>query len=150
MFKDCCSSEYQLIHSSPQQHTYMALGLIVRGNVSFSDVNRNIKKMKDELNMIYWNSEGFKYGICNAPPINQPYSLLCLANNTCIKENFIEMVDRFNKLYRRKAHIHHYTEFLDIQHFDETIVETTNLINRYTELEKMEKPMNTKRLKPFI
>jgi tubulin epsilon len=47
------------------------MGLIVRGNVSFSDVNRNIKKLKDDLNMIYWNTEGFKYGICNAPPISQ-------------------------------------------------------------------------------
>lgn len=150
MFKDCCSSDYQLIHSSPSQHTYTALGLILRGNVSFSDVNRNIKKMKSELNMIYWNSEGFKYGICNAPPLNQPYSLLCLANNTCIKDNFLEMTERFNKLYRRKAHIHHYAEFIDIQHFDEALDATKSLIDRYAELEKMVKPENMQRIKPFI
>lgn len=27
----------------------------------------NIKKLRDQLNMIYWNTEGFKYGICNTP-----------------------------------------------------------------------------------
>jgi tubulin epsilon len=45
------------------------MGLMVRGDVAFSDVNRNIRKMREELNMIYWNTEGFKYGICNTPPI---------------------------------------------------------------------------------
>jgi tubulin epsilon len=45
------------------------MGLIVRGDVSFSDVNRNIKKLKDQLNMINWNREGFKYGICDKAPI---------------------------------------------------------------------------------
>ena len=28
-------------------HKYLAVGLIVRGDVAFSDVNRNIKKLKD-------------------------------------------------------------------------------------------------------
>ena len=45
------------------------MGLIVRGDVTFSDMNRNIKKLKSELNMIHWNQEGFKYGICGTPPI---------------------------------------------------------------------------------
>jgi tubulin epsilon len=51
-------------------HRYTAMGLIIRGDITFSDVNRNIKKLKEDLNMIYWNTEGFKYGICNTPPIN--------------------------------------------------------------------------------
>jgi hypothetical protein len=79
------------------------MGLIVRGNVPFSDVNRNIRKLKDACNMVSWNQEGFKYGICNHPPIGQPYSMLCLANNSCVRENFSEMVDKFSKLYKRKV-----------------------------------------------
>lgn len=71
MFKDCLQTNYQLIQATPLAHRYLAMGLIVRGSVAFSDVNRNIKKIKDEVNMIYWNKEGFKYGICNAPPIGQ-------------------------------------------------------------------------------
>ena len=57
-------------------HKYLAQGLIVRGNVAFSDVNRNIKKLKETMNMIYWNNEGFKYGICNTPPIGQVFSAI--------------------------------------------------------------------------
>jgi len=45
------------------------MGLMVRGEVSFSDVNRNIKKLRSTLDMIYWNTEGFKYGICNTPSL---------------------------------------------------------------------------------
>ena len=103
MFQDIYHPDYQLFNCNPIQHKYLAMGLIVRGNVAFSDVNRNIKKLKDSLNMVSWNKEGFKYGICNQPPIGQPYSMLCLSNNTCIKENFGEMVEKFNKLYKRKV-----------------------------------------------
>ena len=75
--------------------------------------------------MIAWNKEGFKYGICNSPPIGQTYSMLCLANNTCIKDNFGFMVDKFSKLYKRKVikglqliyiykfYVHHYTQYME-------------------------------------
>ena len=71
MFKDCLHPDYQLIYSNPLAHRYIAMGLMVRGDVTFSDVNRNIKKLKEQVNMIYWNQEGFKYGICNTPPVGQ-------------------------------------------------------------------------------
>ena len=38
-----------------------------------------------------------------------PFGLLCLANNTCIADTFIALEERFNRLYRARAHIHHYT-----------------------------------------
>ena len=47
------------------------MGLMVRGSVAFSDVNRNIQQIRQKINPIYWNKEGFKYGICNVPPIGQ-------------------------------------------------------------------------------
>ncbi|KRW99671.1 Tubulin/FtsZ, C-terminal [Pseudocohnilembus persalinus] len=65
MFKDIQHPDYQLINVNPIQHKYLSVGLIVRGNVSFSDVNRNINNLRKEMDMIRWNTEGFKYGICN-------------------------------------------------------------------------------------
>ena len=44
--------------------------------------------MRPKLRMVHWNSEGFKVGLCSEPPLNQPYSLLGLANNCCIREVF--------------------------------------------------------------
>ena len=56
------------------------MGLMIRGNVAFSDVNRNINLMKQKMNTIYWNKEGFKYGICNVPSVGQVnlFLLTCL------------------------------------------------------------------------
>lgn len=50
--------DQQLIESNPKNHTYLAMGLILRGNVSFSDVNRNIKQLRDkkDLRFVYWNN----------------------------------------------------------------------------------------------
>ena len=48
------------------------MGLMVRGPVvTFSDVNRNIQLLRQKINTVYWNKEGFKYGICNTPPVGQ-------------------------------------------------------------------------------
>ncbi|KAL4496011.1 hypothetical protein ABPG72_015433 [Tetrahymena utriculariae] len=150
MFKDCYHPDYQLVTVNPFQNKYLAVGLMVRGSVPFSDVNRNIKKLRSELNMIYWNQEGFKYGICNTPPIGQPYSLLCLANNTAIRDQFQTMVERFNKLYKRRVFVHHYTEYMDAKHFDEALNSITSLISKYEELHKVEEPSSQPRLKPLI
>jgi hypothetical protein len=37
-----------------------------------------------------------------------PVAVLCLANNTAITRTFQDLRGRFNMIYRRKAHIHHY------------------------------------------
>lgn len=109
------------------------MGLILRGKVSFSDVNRNIKQLREKKNLkfVHWNNEGFKYGICNTPPLNQDYSLLCLANNTCIRTRFEVMRDKFNQLYKRKLYAHHYTNFMPESHFEETFTAVNDIIAKY-------------------
>lgn len=150
MFTDCYSHEYQLMSCYPKQSRYLAMGLLVRGPVTFSDVNRNIKKMKDEIDMIYWNKEGFKYGICNVPPIGLPYSLLSLANNTCIRNNFSEILSRVSLLYKRKAHVHHYTEYTDLSHFDSCIERITEITEEYKRLEGVQPKENIKRISVLL
>ncbi len=58
IFHDIYDEKYQLIESKPFANTYLAMGLILRGKVSFSDVNRNIKLLKEKknLNFIHWNT----------------------------------------------------------------------------------------------
>lgn len=87
MFSDVFSTDHQLMSSvkNPKTGTILACGLLVRGNVEVSDINRNIQRLQSDLNMISWNTEGFKVGICHAPPIDQPFSLLCLTNNCAIR-----------------------------------------------------------------
>jgi tubulin epsilon len=150
MFKDIYADSNQVICASPLKHKYMAMGFLVRGDLAFTDVVRNIQKIKDEVNMVYWNTEGFKYGICNFPPIGQPYNVLCLSNNTCIQSIFDNLLERFNKLYKRKAHVHHYTEYIEQSLFDESARSTLDLIKTYQEMECIEAPKEIPRLKPLI
>ena len=60
-------------------------------------------RLKPHLKFIHWNTEGWKTGLCSVPPVGQPYSLLTLANNTCIHNNFTDLKNRFVKLYKRKV-----------------------------------------------
>lgn len=58
------------------QFRYLALAFLVRGNAQISDINRNIQRIKGEIDMIYWNKEGFKIGLCKVPTVGQVYSIV--------------------------------------------------------------------------
>lgn len=49
--------------------------------------------------MIWWNREGFKFGICDQKPTYNNYSLLSLSNNTAVNNVFDKIDKRFSKLY---------------------------------------------------
>lgn len=137
MFTDAFSKEHQLIKADPKHSLYLACALIVRGNVEVSDIRRNIDRLKPSLNFIYWNQEGWKTGLCSVPPVGHPYSLLTIANNSCVRHTFQDLRDRFMKLYKRKAHVHHYTSIggLDVGQFDGSLESLTSLMQEYSELE---------------
>ena len=67
----------------------------------------------------------------------QPYSLLTLANNTCFKDTLIDIQFRFNKLYRRKAHLHHYArvDSMEMDLFRESSESLRSLISEYETLQ---------------
>ncbi|KAK5904064.1 hypothetical protein CgunFtcFv8_007788 [Champsocephalus gunnari] len=103
MFSDAFSKEHQLIRADPKHSLYLACALMVRGNVQVSDLRRNIERLKPSLPFVSWNQEGWKTGLCAVPPVGHSHSLLALANNTCVKSTFMELRERFTKLYRKKV-----------------------------------------------
>ncbi|XP_041471461.1 tubulin epsilon chain-like [Lytechinus variegatus] len=137
MFTDAFSRENQLLKADPKNSMYLACALMCRGNVQVSDIRRNIDRLRPSLNFIHWNTDGWKTGLCSVPPVGHPYSLLTMANNTCLKTNFSDLRDRFNRLYKRKAHIHHYTsvEGMDTGEFKESLESLSSLIEEYQKLE---------------
>ena len=46
-------------------------------------------------------------------PAGHRDALLCLANNCGIGTVFSELKGRFDRFYKRKAHLHHYTQYTD-------------------------------------
>lgn len=69
MFMDTLSKDSHLIDCHAHLHKYISLAYLIRGDVSFSDVSRNIEKIAAKVNLIDWNAEGFKYGICSVPSL---------------------------------------------------------------------------------
>ena len=100
------------------------------------------------MKMISWNQEGYKIGLCNTPPVGMPYSLLCLSNNSCITTHFSNLKQKFMKLYKRKANVHHYTNYMEKERFDEAIHSLDDLAARYSDLDR---PLpNANRIRPII
>lgn len=60
-----------------------------------------------------------------------PYSLLCLANNTSIVKHFSGLKSKVMRIYKRKAHVHHYTQYMEQSVFDEAIETLEDLMKSY-------------------
>jgi tubulin epsilon len=92
---------------------------------------------------MYWNREGFKIGMCSVPAPGQAPgspSLLCLSNNCRIADTFTTLESRFNRLYTRKAMVHHYTQFMDGQALTDARDSLADIIREYQELDRAEPP----------
>ena len=148
MFTDAFSKDCQLMKCDPKHNKYLACGLMVRGNAQISDINRNISRLKGELDMIYWNQEGFKVGLCNVPAVNQPYSLLCLANTCCMIDTFEDMRQRFEKLYFKKLYTHHFLQYMESSVFEESMNSMNEIIDEYKELQIAKASKNVPRFIP--
>ncbi|CAL9691755.1 unnamed protein product [Knipowitschia caucasica] len=136
MFSDAFSKEQQLIEAEPRTGLYLACALLLRGDVGVSDLRRNIQRLRPTLPFVRWNQEGWKAALCSVPPVGHAHSLLALTNNTCLQDTFGRLRDRFSKLYRRKAHLHHYlnVEGLEQSTFSEALSSLNSLIEEYRQL----------------
>lgn len=61
------------------------------------------RRLKPSLRFVSWNQEGWKTSLCSVPPVGHSHSLLALANNTCVKPTFVELRERFLRLYKKKV-----------------------------------------------
>lgn len=94
-------------------------------------------RLKPSLQFVSWNQEGWKTSLCSIPPVGHSHSLLALANNTCVKPTFMELKERFMRLYKKKAHLHHYlqVEGMEESCFTEAVSSLSALIQEYNQLD---------------
>ncbi|GMH65607.1 hypothetical protein TrST_g8434 [Triparma strigata] len=136
LFRDCFSPESSLISLGEgcniRNSSVLACGVFVRGKgIPISDVNSNVARLQSELRMPRWNREGFKIGLCDVNGLDHQSSIMSLCNSEIINSVFEPLTERFYKLYRRKANVHHYTQFCDGGIFDEAIGNLEDLIEEY-------------------
>ena len=137
-FTDAFDRSYQLIQQGDQPPLYLACGLIVRGaQVEISDINRNVERLTKKLKMIHWNQEGFKVGHCYQAPLNMNYSMLALSNNTGTRHILQRLRTRFLKIYKQRVFVHHYTEYMDVGGFDQALNNCTDVVQRFSEMERL-------------
>ncbi|CCI46703.1 unnamed protein product [Albugo candida] len=137
LFRQLFESDSQLLCCSPRSSVYLACGILARGrHVTISDLNDSIKHIQRDISIIPWNQEGFKIGLCHVSPAGQPVSLLGLSNNCSIGQTFKRIHYRTNKFYKRKAHLHHYTEYMESSCVDNALESVFNLVQDYQTLER--------------
>lgn len=133
MYSGAFGRDAQLIRGNPRRAVHLACGLLARGDVQVSDVARNVDRLKRELHMARWNADGFKVGICAAPPLHRPHALLGLSNNSSVVGTLTAAHGRFMRLFRVRAHLHHYTEFMEEAEVARAATSLTDMISAYNE-----------------
>lgn len=123
----------------------------MKGNCKniINDYNYNENKFRFQTKAKFtpWSREIMKIGLCSIPPAGHSASLLCLLNSSAMRSMFKNVINNFNKLYRRKAHVHHYLEVdeFEQEHFHEARENILTVCDNYREIEN-QKYMNIPRL----
>lgn len=113
LFSDVLSPHAQLMRADPKHESLLACGLLLRGDVTVSDAQRNLARLRPQLRLPHWNPDGVKVGLCAAPPVGQPQALLALSNSCAMADVLHGATGRFDKLFKRRAHVHHFTEYME-------------------------------------
>lgn len=143
------SREAQLVKADARSSAALCCALLARGELGVDDVQRGAARFKKGLRFAHWNKEGVKWGLCSAPPEHAPHSVLALTNSCAIRHTVGEMVERFSKLYRRKAFVHEYTKYTDVSTFDEALESARELADGYAAVDAAREPDAPRRLRPI-
>ena len=64
----------------------------------------------------------------------KPYSLLNLSNNTAVTEMLARARRRFKLLFKRRANLHHYLEWMETSQFDSAYDNISSVYHDYDEI----------------
>ncbi|KAH7826862.1 tubulin epsilon [Monocercomonoides exilis] len=139
LFDDVFAKESQLMNVDPIRHRYLNCGLFMRSSTTDISEMHSIltKHWKSRVVLPVWNTSAFKLGICRFPPPSVHHSLLCLANNTCVRHPLSSLLARFNILMRRRAFLHCFLDAgLELDEMKEAGESIASVISSYEEFEK--------------
>ncbi|GLH03014.1 Uncharacterized protein GBIM_08945 [Gryllus bimaculatus] len=94
-------------------------------------------RLKKKVRFPSWNQDAVKVGMCSVAPPWHKLSALGLFNSSSLATLFEETSFQFNKLFRRRAHIHHYTKVdgFEIASFFESLEQLQDIAEAYKGLE---------------
>ncbi|KAG8186625.1 hypothetical protein JTE90_021777 [Oedothorax gibbosus] len=148
MFNEAFSNGSQLFNCGFNKGLLLASSLLCRGKVSMSDVQHNIERLKGTIKFVPWNGDGWKIGLCKIPPIFYSHSILILSNTSSIILPFSRMQENFLKMYKKKAHLHHFLEVEGMENdtFMSSLDDLVLLIDEYAEIERVTQVLEQSRV----
>ena len=138
-FSDILGPVGQLTSAHPCQDNAVTLAcaFLARGDVMLSDFISCVTTAQTKsLSFPHWNQDATKIGMCRVPAPGPKVSVLGVYNSTAFGSVLKREHSRFNTLYRRKAMLHHYTEFVDVQAIADAEVAVASAIDDYDILER--------------
>uniref|UniRef100_A0A1A9V963 Tubulin alpha chain n=1 Tax=Glossina austeni TaxID=7395 RepID=A0A1A9V963_GLOAU len=146
MTTECFSPGNQMVRCDPTVGKYMSCVLLYRGDIRNAAVNDAIQKTRSNsrARFVDWSPAGFKIGITSVPPSFVPGGDLApsiravcgIFNHTGIRDPWCRLVNKFNKLYERRAFIYHFVgEGMEEGTFFDATSNICQLISDYQEVE---------------
>ncbi|RZF46606.1 hypothetical protein LSTR_LSTR002938 [Laodelphax striatellus] len=143
----CFEPANQMVKCDPRTGKYVGVTLLYRGDVSPSDINNAVSRIKNarNVNFVEWCPTGFKTGINYMPPTTVPggdlaktnRACIALANNTAVKDAWNRIRKKFNMMYQKRAFVFWYVgEGMEESEFAEARDNVHALEEEYNEIEK--------------
>ncbi|XP_055851309.1 tubulin alpha-3 chain-like isoform X1 [Episyrphus balteatus] len=144
----CFDPSNHLVRCSPAQGKYMACVLLYRGDISTGDINASMRTLDSITSgrFVEWSPTGFKTATNSMPPsfvqggdlAATNRAVTALTNNTAIEKAWCRLIIKFNKLFKRRAFIHHFlTEGMEESSLTEASENICSLIRDYQEVNKL-------------
>lgn len=84
---------------------------LVRVFSCLTDTTHVFSRFQRKMCFVPWAcGNAMKIGMCSVPPPGLTSSVLSLINTSNMSSLFKDVAQKFNKLYQRKAHVHHYLQ----------------------------------------
>jgi len=115
----------------------IASAFLARGAVPLSEFLACVTTAQ-QRNLVFpaWNQEACKVGMCGTPAPGERMSVLGVYNSTAFGGVLQREHSRFSQLFKRKAMLHHYTEYCDFGEIAEAEVNVRSAIRDYQDIER--------------
>jgi tubulin epsilon len=115
---------------------YLACAFLGRGKIPLSDFINGVTAVQTGMRFPDWNQDACKIGLCSTPAPGEVSTIMGIYNSTAFGGVLDKHRKRFNQLYRRKAMLHHYTEFIEEDFVADSDESVARIIQEYDTVEK--------------
>ncbi|XP_019882330.1 tubulin beta chain-like [Camponotus floridanus] len=113
LIRNMFERENIFINCDPRKGQFLTAAAIFRGRISPKEVDENMYYLQQNLyssHYVKWIPHNIKTAICDIATYNTAISATSLSNTTAIQDVFMKLLDKFQEMFKRKAHLQWYLE----------------------------------------